>query len=454
MASTGASLTINQPGKGVAKAPAKGPNYNSPLYNPSQTLSGKQLAGAATQLANTQINPVVQSLSQQIASNNKTSKTEQGTDLNYYLQLADAARQAVAQEQQVGSGLQTTLQGINAGTQSQLGQLGQAATGGALARMQALGLDAGQTSALQADLARQQGVGALNAQTGQTFGATQSANNASLGANTSAAVPLAGTEQIGGLARANALANVPINQKISDEQAQRGNLTATALGQLRTQERNYQVAQEGLGVKQATLQTTAANDRARNKIASTNATTAQQRAAITQQNDLANQELKQAGINVTSQNDKADQGLRQAALSAKKAGSTGAAAKPLKPLTANENNVANTRINQIMSAITTWQKQGMKNGKGVVTEVHPTDAQMRDVLGTQYASPLVEAAFDLLGYGSLRPGTAQALHNMGVRNTTLRGQPVTVKGPPNPATVGGGIGGTTGASLNPRTIVR
>ena len=403
----------------------------NPLYDPSQTLSGTALKNAASSFADAQINGPVSELRSQMATNNSNTNSEQQQDFNYYMQLAAAARASVAQGQAAGAALPAQLQATSDQTQQGIQQLGAQATGGAVGRMQALGLDGGQTGQLQAQTAQLGQTGLLNNQTAQNFGAANSANNVAYGANLGATQGLAGTQAIGALGRAGTLANEPINAKIAAEEAQRGALTATALGQLRTQERNYQIAQEGLGVKTAAAQTTAANDAAKNALtASGQKVTAQDNAArvaatlrgqqITQQNNMANQGLREQSLKITQQNDAANQQIRQAAAAAK-------SGQPVKPLPLASNNLANTKIGEIVSAIQAWQKDGMKNSKGVVQVPHPTDAQMRQVLGGSYDSPLVEAAFDLLGWGALTPGTAQALHNMGVRNTTFRGRPVVVK---------------------------
>lgn len=410
--------------KGPAKGSAKGPNYNSGLYQPGQILSGKALGTAATQIANSQINPVVKSLTQQRATNNTNNQNEQRTDFNYYMQLAQAAKDSVTQAQNIGTGLQGTLAGNAAQAQSQLGQLGQASTGGALARMNALGLDAGQTAALGAETARQQGIGTLNAQTAANFGAQQSANIAGQANTDRGATGLAGTQAIGALSRAGVLANLPINQQIAAEQDKRGALTSTALGQLRSQERNYQIAQEGLGVKTASLNATVQNNNAKNKIAQQNATTAQQRNAIdqqnnaqrnaiTSQNDLQNQLLRAAQIRTTAQNDQANQALKQAALNVKQS----AAGKP-KALTTNQQNLLYGDISRIQALIAGPQKDAQGN---VLNEAEVRSHLQSGLNPSKRAYPavLVEAAYEMKGWGHLLPKTAAALNAMGLRGGRL-----------------------------------
>jgi hypothetical protein len=433
---TGASLISNQP-KGVAKgAAAKGPNYNSPLYQPGQLLSGKALGNAAKSIANQQVNPVIQSLAAQRAQNNANNAGEQRTDFNYYMQLAQAAKDAVSQAQNVGTGLQSTLAGNAAQAQTQLGQLGQLSTGGALARMNALGLDAGQTAALGAETGRQQGIGTLNAQTAQNFGAQQSANITGQAIANRGAGALAGTQAIGALSRAGTIANQPINQKIADTQAQRGTLTTTALGQLRSQERNYQVAQEGLGVKTASLNATAKQNQARNQLTASGqritAANDQQRNSIAQQNDLANQLDKTAALNEKTHNDAATQANRAAALAARSA----AAGKP-KALTTQQQNVQYGEIDRIQALISHAQSVGHAGTS--IRSALQGGTYARGV--PAYVKPLVDAAYELKGWGFITPATATALHAMG-----MRGGRYQVKNPPAAARPGGILGAVGGAA--------
>lgn len=258
-----AAPSVKGPAKGAAKSKGGG-QFSGPLYNPSQTLTGKALDTAAGQIADAQTKGPITELAKQIATNNASNAQGQKTDFGYYMQLAQDAKNSVAQEQQIGAGLNSTLAGIGNQTQAQLGQIGQQQQGGAVGRMSALGLGGDASASLSAAQAQQQGVAAQNSQTFRDQGATQGANYGSTGAQIGAAVPLAGTSAISQLAKQGQLANEPLNSKIAAEDASRGALKATALGQLRTAERNYQIAQEGIGVKTQALQTTAAQDQAKN----------------------------------------------------------------------------------------------------------------------------------------------------------------------------------------------
>lgn len=272
------------------KAKAAPSQYASPLYNPSATLAGRNLSNAAWAIANQQVNGPIKDLAGQIATNNANSAQGQKTDFGYYQQLAAAAQQQVANAKASGATLQSQLVNSAGQTQSALAAAGQQAQGGAVGRMAALGLDGGASASLGAQTGAAQQQAALDSQTSQNLGAEQSANNVGYAAGVGANVSLAGTENIGNLARANALANIPISQKEADLRASRGTLAATALGQLRTQERNYQIAQGTLGFKNATLATTQAQNTARNN-------------------------LTARGQNITAANDKATQLNRAAAIS-------------------------------------------------------------------------------------------------------------------------------------------
>lgn len=417
--------------KAHTRAPASKPPKTakpvSPLLDPNQALSGSNLLNAAKQLANTQTQGPLAELQRQIAANNAQTQGTVKLVGGYYNQLEPFVQQGVTNSGNIGSGLNSQLAGIGTDTQNQLAGLGQSD----LANLQKYAppgdgsTSTAATGDLAAQIARQQGLAAQESGTYRSFGANQGANYQGAANSNLGSYGLQGQEALRGIGQSGTVKNQPLVQKIADLQASKGSVLATDLGKLRQQEIDNQVTRAGLGLKQDTLQTTAANDKARNTIAEQNANTAAARVKVTAQNDAANQSLKQAGINTTRQNDLANQHIRQEAIDAKNTGS------PQKPLTPNENNRANVQINNIMSAIRTWQQDGIKNGKGAVIEPHPTNAQMRQVLGNQYSSPQIEAAFDLLGWGHLTPATAQALHQMGIRGTTYQGKPVRVAPPPS-----------------------
>jgi hypothetical protein len=454
--------------KGPAKPPAakppakpKGPNYNQPLYQPSQTLSGKPLLTAAQQIANLQIQPTVQGLQGQRAQNVRNISGEQRTDFNYYMQLAQAAKDSVAQSQQTGANLQGQLSQNASNLQGQLQNLGQSYQGGALGRMGALGLSGDSLGQLAAQNQQAQGYAAQNSAAAENFGAQTAANNLTQANTLRGATGLAGTEQIGALARGGEITNQGIQDKINQTLAQRGPLTATALGQLRTQERNYNIAQQTLA--NSTLNTSS-EIQARTQAAKTAAQRANTAAgqltlnqALAKYNTDPNfigspawtRAQQEKGSSFANDPNAVGSAAWYRVQQAGKAGGAGGT----KGLPASSNNVMNTRINNIVSAIQAWNQGGMK-GKDtdpksktygqVITKVpHPTEAQMRQQLGNVYAGPLIDAAFELMANnGTLTGGTARNLRNMGVRNTTYNGRPVRVGAGGTGRGVNQGGGGT------------
>jgi hypothetical protein len=122
---------------------ASGPNYSSALYQPSQTLSGKALGQAASQIANVQTQGPISALAAQMAKQHAQGAAAGKQTFGYYQQLARDAQTAMGQQTGINSGLSSQLAGIGQGTQQQLGQFGQNAQGGAVGRAAALELDGG-----------------------------------------------------------------------------------------------------------------------------------------------------------------------------------------------------------------------------------------------------------------------------------------------------------------------
>jgi hypothetical protein len=292
------------------------------------------------------------------------------------------------------------------------------------------------TSDLAAQIARQQGLAAQQAGTYRSLGANQGANYQQMTNSQLGTYGLQGQEALKNIAQSGTVKNEPLVSKIAALQAQKGALTATDLGKLRQQEVANQISRAGLGIKQQSLNVTAQNNAANQKLKA-------QGQSITQQNDRANQALRAAGIQVTAANNNArnqnaananqiranyDQGtlaLRSAALAIKNSG--GGA---VKPLTTAQNNMVNASLGRIIGLIR--EGQGAKQ----------TEQQIRSHLQTglnpskkSYSPVLIQAAYELLGYGSIDRSTAAQLHNMGVRGTTYNNRPVKVTAnyqpPPN-----------------------
>lgn len=439
-------------GGGKANKASKGNTagiYGGPLYDPSQDLVGKDLATSAKQIAGLQVNAPIADQRTQINQNNKTGATQQHLDFGYYMKLAGMAKDAVGQQQQEGSALQGQLAGINSGAQSQIAALGAQAQGGTLGRLDALGLDGGQTGQLAAQTAQQQGVGLLNGQTAANFGALQSAGNIGQTTALRGATSLKGVEQIGSVARATALANLPLNQKIADLQASRGQLTATALGQLRQNERNYQISEQGLtNTANATAATTAQN-KAKNALAlsgqqltaklAQNRIDAEKRgqdlthsAALNQQDitdakNVQDHADRAAALAEKTGNDAVRAAYQEAALRAK----VKAAGGGVKLISGASQARLNGQITQAEGFIQTAQRERAHPTPGA----KPVPADLRAALGAKFGYPkeILDAAYELLGWGAVTPRTATALRNdYGLKvSVPVRNRPNS----PGPATV-------------------
>src|ERR1035437_1845782 len=411
----------------AGKAGKANPNagFNSALYNPSQTLSGKALDTAAGGIADAQVKGPISELA------------GQKQDFGYYMQLAQAAQDAVGQQQSIGTGLNSTLQGINAQQQAGIAQAGQQAQSGALGRMGAMGLDGGQLAALGATTAQQQGIGALNAQTFQSAGANQAANYTAAASANRGVVSLEGEQQIGDLARAGALANEPLNAKIGALQASRGALKATALGALRTQQRNYQIAEQGLQNTANAPGITVAQDVAKNKLTASGQAVTMRGQDLTAAGKAATNALTASGQQITSARDQAN-ALYHNALRAQKQGKLGTAAKPMAPA---QNSKFWGQVQKTLGLIQEAQGSiGKPNGAVAGT--------IRTTISAKFGftDAVIETAYELLGYGSISASQAQILHGMGVRGGTYKGAPVKVTANYKPAapTVGNAVKGALG----------
>lgn len=427
-------------GKGnAAKGTGSGGNrnspYSSPLYNPSQTLTGKPLAQAAGQIADAQTQAPLSELASQMARNNRQGTAAQGRTFSYYMQLAQDAKDSLGQEQAINSSLSSQLAGISQGTGQQIAQYGQQATSGALGRLGALGLDGGQLGQLQAETAREQGVGALQAGTFQAAGANQGANYAANAASSLGTNALRGQERLADMAQGTALENAPLADKQASLIASRGALTATALGQLRSQERNYQIAQEGLGVKQSAINSE--NTRSANTISGENARSANSIAAANQRsaNAIAAEGARSAATiaGEASRNNAAIAARHSAAIIA--AGGKTALSTHEQNALYNEIDRLPNLIKSMRAAVVTPTQSAALAKEGVTAAVGSrlSGQQIRTALNSQYPSPqYVTAGYELLGYGHITPQTAAYLHSAG-----LRGSHYKVAAPPptpnNPA---------------------
>jgi hypothetical protein len=419
---------------------------NNPLYNPSQTLSGTSLKNAADSIATAQTAGPISALAQQIAQNNKQASGAQNQTFGYFMQLAKAAQAAVGQQAAGSGALNAQQQQLASNTQTQLGQLGQQAQGGTLGRMNAQGLGGDSVGQLGAVTAQQQGTAASNAQNYQAAALNQGASGTSQAVNNAGAYALGGQEKIGAIGRAGQLANVPLNSKIATLQASQGTLAATALGQLRTQERNYGIAQAGLGIKQQTVQNTATNNATRNALTATGQQVTMRGQNMTAATAASAQALTASGQQITAARDAANAAYHQATVNGKYGVGGGSGAKPL---SASLNAKAQSQLSTAIGVIHQGQSYSDKllpNGLPNPNSKYPngySEAFIKAGLGQHYHIPdyLIAAAYQLVGYGSIDAKTASYLHNVvGMRGGTYNGAPIKVTANYVPPTSPSGAG--------------
>ena len=433
----------NQGNKGN-KGPKTATPAVNPLLDPTQTLSGTRLQQAAQGVADAQTVGPISELAKQVAANRQQTQGVQTQDFNYYLQLANAAKDAVGQQQANDAGLNTTLQGVGQQTQATLGQLGQQALGGANARFQAQGLGGDTTAQIGAQTAGAQGVAAQNAQTFQQQGATQGAANVAQGISNRQAVQQAGQEQLSNVALKGEQANEPLNAKIAGLQASRGALYSNALGSIRQSERNYQIAQEGLGQSAQKLNLTAQQNSITDALKKLGINQAAAAAAARTATSAANNQrttktsaANNAANNATSVANNQRTIAAENQRAAKAGSGSGGGVGGRGGLTVNEQNKSYGDVRTAMTLI----RQGQAAG-------HP-EALIRQALtdgsfqkGVHRIDPiLVNAAYEILGWGHITPATARQMFQMG-----LRGAPF---GNPRPRPAPGPSGVPTRRGIGP-----
>lgn len=423
----------------------------SPLANPNQTLSGPSLVAAAHALANAQTQGPLQELASQIAQNNSQNTGALNQVGGYFNQLGALGQQGVQDEQGIASGLNAQLAQIAQNEQGQLGQIGQNAT----ANLSKYTPQSDQSTTnpglagLSAEIARQQGLAAQQQGALGSFGATQGANYSGLSAANLGSLGLRGQEDLTNIAQAGQVKNEPLMAKVADIQATTGADFATALGRLRQQEITNNIAEQGLGIKQADINATVANNIRSNQTSlANNALTNQTSSANNQRttstsraNNAANNNPNAVGSpawarvqnaqgTAWSSNPNAVGSPAWARVQAANARSGRGGSKPLTP---NENNAYFRALGQVEQLVQDGQKNGLSQAQ--------IKANLQDGANPAKKSfdpVMVEATYELLGWGHITPQTAAALHNMGVRGGTFRGKPIQVAPPPAaPGPVGG-----------------
>jgi hypothetical protein len=255
-----------------SRRPAKRPSgrYDTPLYDPSQQLSGKDLAGAANDLVGLEFGPQKAALDRELGN-----VTTQGTALadrggGYYKQLADREAGNVAQEQAIGDLLKTALSG-NETTASTAVQGGldaanarataDAAIRGSLGGSQA----AGAASEAQAAQDRIAGQGQIS----KDAGALSTQSYQQLADLAGKARQQAGGEMQQQLLNRLANAQTEVRAKQQDLAGQEGPARSKALTDLRQQAFENLITQEGLNIKSSDIQAQTALGQAKIKATAT-----------------------------------------------------------------------------------------------------------------------------------------------------------------------------------------
>lgn len=412
-------------GYGAAQQAYKSPAVNYSALSPNKTLSGKALVQAAQALAGAQMNPTIQALQSSMGQNNQQTQNALALTGNYYNQLGNQMQSSANQEGQIASGLNQQLQSIGQQGQSALQGIGQQQQSYLAQYTPGTGGSNPAQSALATEIARQQGLEAQN-QTGfQSFGATQGANYQGLAASQLSTGALGGQEALKSIAQAGELKNAPLSSRLAAAIGQRGALTTTDLVKLRQQEIANQVAQAGLGIKsqQAQAATTNANahvlsSKAAAQNANTNvfkANTAAKTAAFNTSLAVGSPpwaRVQAAQGKAWSQNPNAVgspawKNVQTAAYQRSKS----AGGNAVKPLSTLENNAWISSLGKVQQLIRDGQQHG-QNGNQIRQFL--TDG--RNPSKKSYDSTMVDAAFELLGYGAISPQTAKVMTSqMGIR---------------------------------------
>jgi hypothetical protein len=435
---------VRGPGRGAGATPAI-----NPFLNPNATLSGPSLLQAAQALAHQQTQPSIDLLASQIAQNNQQAQGAQAQTAGYFQNLGQQAQQGLTAEQGIQNALNQQLASLASGNQTALQGIGQNAQ--ATLAKYAPQDDAAHSlvqpglSALTSELARQQGLSAQRDAAFQAAGANQGANYSGLAASNLGTFAQRGQEDLNQIAQHAMATNAPLVAKIGSLEAEYGPDLVTALGKLRQQEITNNIADQGLGIKQATLNNTIANDRATQAINAGKLGVSQQQAntAATRANNQAKNQNFQNNPNAVGsqawQRVQASTG-KQFTDNPNAVGSpawyrvqqanakAGGAAKPLSP---NENNSWFKNLNQVEQLI----KDGQSHG-GTEAQIRASLSDGSNPSKKGYDPVMIQAAYELLGYGSVDQSTAAAMHNMGLRGGTYNNQPIKVTpnySPTNPA---------------------
>lgn len=246
------------------RKPRRKPNYQAALYDPTQQLAGKGLAGAAKALTNLEFGP-------QRAAINRTLgvATRQGTALadraqGYYGQLDRAAAPISAQEGAIGQLLNTTL-GTNASSgNAAIAAALKAAQDRAAADEQVRGLIGGsQTAGASAEAQAANDLVTQNTQTAQNAAAASTADYQHLADLSRSATAAAGGEAHTELLNRLANQQAGYRGQLTDLAKTEGAANSKNLTGLRQQAFENLITQKGLNIKTAQLRADTALGRAK-----------------------------------------------------------------------------------------------------------------------------------------------------------------------------------------------
>ena len=102
-------------------------------------------------------------------------------------------------------------------------------------------------------------------------------------------------------------------------------------------------------------------------------------------------------------------------------GTSGAAGGGAKPLTTLQNNAYWGKTSTVEQLIKDGQAKGLSE-----QQIRANLMDGQNPSKSKYDQVMIEAAYELLGYGSITQSTAANLHNYGVRGGTYNGKPIKV----------------------------
>ena len=441
--------------------------YNTALYQPSQSLSGKPLAQYAQAVTNLKYNPTIDQLSSQIQQNTNQGAAAQDKTAGYFNQLGQYATDSANRVNAIGQGLNTQLADIGSGTQAALDKFGQAAATPALQTLADQGLGGGAPQQLANALAAQKLTIGQNAALDQAYGAKIGSNASTLAAQNLGTFALRGQERLGQIAAATRLAQKPLETQLGTTRANKAAAYVTNLQAARQQQVSNTVTQEGLTNK-ALATTSAANTAAANRAAANQRTAA----TIAGQNQRTQAGIDaraiQGGLDRKSRQDIAasNNSTRTAIASGKQSAAAGKPASPAAQRTImNSITSVQGRLRWLIKTIGAWtgatpattQTQAwhaLRDGRIFAPYQAPVyDPKTKKPAQNSDGSPktvqkwrwqtippvgdigLLNAAYNtVIPGGGLSPGDVSYLHNMGF---TIGGR-LPIK-QPNP-TVSGGAG--------------